>query len=135
MLLFLGYHPNKAELRYIPGSGLLCGIAVLSLRGRHLTLLEMCIRVGLHWVGKNSVLTCTYRHCYSMKPVKRGEIVLFSLEKCAECSLALVCGGGCRYPTLLRGEKLCTPLCTTAEKMMVDFLEYWYEKQNESCSS
>ncbi len=53
---------------------------------------------------------------------------IFSLEECQGCNLALVCGGGCRYPSLLGEGGLFTPQCTALEKVIEESLEHWYKE-------
>lgn len=56
---------------------------------------------------------------------------IFAMDKCTDCSLALVCGGECGYASLLREKDLYIPVCITTEELVVDFLECLYGKENE----
>ncbi len=53
---------------------------------------------------------------------------IFTLEKCRNCNLLLVCGGECGYASLVQEKDLFTPVCTTTEKLVVDYLETFMGK-------
>jgi uncharacterized protein len=54
---------------------------------------------------------------------------LFNMEKCTQCTLALVCGGDCGYASLLHKKDLLTPVCSTTEKIVIAYLEYLYDRK------
>jgi uncharacterized protein len=56
---------------------------------------------------------------------------LFALDKCLECELALVCGGGCGYASLLNDKPLTDPLCSVTNEVITSYLEYLYEKRSK----
>ncbi len=60
---------------------------------------------------------------------------LFTLEKCAECEIALVCGGGCGYAALLNNGDLFSPVCTTTKRIVLSYVDYLYEIRNPSTIS
>ncbi|MBU7015281.1 MAG: radical SAM protein [Theionarchaea archaeon] len=55
---------------------------------------------------------------------------IFSMDTCRECELALVCGGGCGYQSLLVNEDLSTPACIDIKQLVTPYLEYMYERRN-----
>lgn len=56
---------------------------------------------------------------------------IFNLEKCLDCSLALVCGGGCAYDSLLNRGDLYSVVCRTSEEFIASYIEYLYERKGE----
>ncbi|MBU7016300.1 MAG: radical SAM protein [Theionarchaea archaeon] len=56
---------------------------------------------------------------------------LFSMDKCMKCDLALVCGGGCGYASLLNGSSLSDPLCSITAEVITSYLEYLYETKSK----
>lgn len=48
---------------------------------------------------------------------------IFAMKKCTECDLALVCGGGCGYVSLLEGD-LFNPLCANIKQFVLPYLDY-----------
>lgn len=57
---------------------------------------------------------------------------IFKVGRCADCEIALMCGGGCGYASLLNTGDLFKPLCTVGEGTVVPYLEYLYEKNHET---
>ncbi len=54
---------------------------------------------------------------------------IFAMEKCRNCRVSLVCGGGCGYASLLHKGDLYDPVCADIEKVVVRYLEYMYGKK------
>lgn len=61
---------------------------------------------------------------------KWRERTIFAMEECTECDLALVCGGDCGYASLLNEKDLFTPMCTTTEQLVQDYIEHIIERRN-----
>jgi uncharacterized protein len=55
---------------------------------------------------------------------------IFALEMCKECELALLCGGGCGYQSLLVNKDLFTSVCFDIKQIVAPYLEYMYERRN-----
>ena len=55
---------------------------------------------------------------------------LFAMDKCLECELALVCGGGCGYASLLNDESFLDPHCSITAEVITCYLEYLYDNSH-----
>lgn len=51
---------------------------------------------------------------------------IFDIPKCKECDVALLCGGGCGFHTLLSGRTLDDPICHEPIKLLELVLDYFY---------
>lgn len=54
---------------------------------------------------------------------------IFNVGRCAECEIALVCGGGCGYASLLNEKDLFIPVCFSIERGVIDYLKYLYDRK------
>ncbi|MGD2250355.1 MAG: SPASM domain-containing protein [Candidatus Methanofastidiosia archaeon] len=54
---------------------------------------------------------------------------IFVMGSCAECDVALVCGGGCGYASLLNEKGLFNPVCAHTKEVIASYVKYLYEKR------
>lgn len=58
--------------------------------------------------------------------LKQWRRTIFEIPKCKECDVALLCGGGCGFHTILDGFALDDPVCHEPKKLLELVLDYFY---------
>jgi uncharacterized protein len=58
--------------------------------------------------------------------MKKWRRTYLDIPKCKNCDVALLCGGGCNFHTLLSGRTLDDPICPDPKALLKAILQYFY---------